>query len=603
MGNILRFKYLAASIIVLSAFSFSGLFYFRQHLASTGADAACDGTIQQMRKHPRDWKAEKDFSGLMADFKSNNIAALGISPAAVLVTTRAGSRYFVTDYAAKISGSIITEYEKVGHQPFELAVLSGKEASPPLVIPLTLAAGVLCLGMFLVLGKYLPVSRKSKSSATFSDVIGSEEAKQAFGEIVDYLRDPNKYAKFGARPPKGILLVGPPGGGKTHLARALAGETKAEFMVITGSEFSSPFFGVGIRRVKSIFAQAKRKSPCILFIDEIDGIGQRTKVERASDAEPNRIINQILTEMDGFHAANGVIVVGATNKPDSLDEAMLRPGRFDRKIHVNVPGMEDRKALFEHYTSKLKSTGPLDFDQLARVTTGFTPAAISSVVNTAALTAAKQDSLTLTMSHLVEAVEMESVGEVTSAGKLLKPAERRRIAAHEAGHALITSSLNTGTLEKVTILPRGPALGVTIVTPHRETEFYLRSELEHRIQMLLGGRVAEKLVFGDVSSGAAGDLSEASIIAFKMVAELGMSKEGKLFSLGACRKLGLNTDHLFYLEQTQELLDEMEARCIQRMSEMRPALDQLVEMLLERETVPGAEVAALLLEPERALAV
>jgi cell division protease FtsH len=537
----------------------------------------------------------------MSDFKANKIAALGISPSAVLVTTRDGSRYFVMDYAAKISTSILSEYEKGGQQPFELAVLPVEGMFPPLAVPVALGTGVFGLALYLVFGKRLPFGKKPNNRATFRDVIGSEEAKQAFGEVVDYLRDPKKYAEFGARPPKGILLVGPPGGGKTHLARALAGETKAEFIVITGSEFSSPFFGVGIRRVKSVFAEAKRKSPCILFIDEIDGIGQRTKVERASDAEPNRIINQILTEMDGFHAANGVIVVGATNKPESLDEAMLRPGRFDRKIHVNVPGVEDRKALFEHYTSKLKSTEPLDLDQLARVTTGFTPAAISSVVNTAALTAAKQDSSSLKMSHLVEAVETENVGEVTSTGKLLKPAERRRIAAHEAGHAIMTSHLNTGTLEKVTILPRGQSLGVTIVTPHRETEFYLRSELENRIQMLLGGRVAEKLVFGDISSGAASDLSEASILAFKMVAELGMSKEGKLFSLGACRKLGLNTDHLFYLDQTQELLDEMEARCMQTLTEMKPALEQLLEMLLERETVPGEEVAALL-EPELALA-
>jgi cell division protease FtsH len=601
MGNIIRNKYLAVTIVVSFALTLCGLFYFRQHLASSSADAAFDHTIQQMRKHPGDWKSEKDFSGLMSDFKANNIAALGISPSAVLVTTRDGSRYFVMDYAAKISSSILSEYEKAGHQPFELAVLPAEGVFPPLAVPVALGTGVLGLALFLLFGKRLPFGKKPKSRATFRDVIGSEEAKQAFGEVVDYLRDPKKYADFGARPPKGILLVGPPGGGKTHLARALAGETKAEFIVITGSEFSSPFFGVGIRRVKSVFAEAKRKSPCILFIDEIDGIGQRTKVERASDAEPNRIINQILTEMDGFHAANGVIVVGATNKPESLDDAMLRPGRFDRKIHVNVPGVEDRKALFEHYTSKLKSTEPLDLDQLARVTTGFTPAAISSVVNTAALTATKQDSSSLKMSHLVDAVETESVGEVTSAGKLLKPAERRRIAAHEAGHALMTSHLNTGTLEKVTILPRGPSLGVTIVTPHRETEFYLRSELENRIQMLLGGRVAEKLVFGDISSGAASDLSEASILAFKMVAELGMSKEGKLFSLGACRKLGLNTDHLFYLDQTQELLEEMEARCMQMLNKMRPALNQLLEMLLERETVPGEEVAALL-EPELALA-
>jgi cell division protease FtsH len=601
MGNTIRNKYLAVTIVAFVAFALSGFLYLRQHIAAVSADAAFDQTIQQMRKHPGDWKAENDFSGLMADFKANNIAAIGISPSAVLVTTREGNRYFVMDYAAKISGSIISEYEKTGHQPFELAVLSAKETSPPLTVVVALGTGLLGLGLYLVFGKYLPSGKRAKSSVSFNDVIGSAEAKEAFGEIVDYLRDPKKYAKFGARPPKGILLVGPPGGGKTHLARALAGETKAGFIVITGSEFSSPFFGVGIRRVRSIFAQAKRKSPCILFIDEIDGIGQRTKVDRASDAEPNRIINQVLTEMDGFHAANGVIVVGATNKPEALDEAMLRPGRFDRKIHINVPGVEDRKALFEHYTAKLRSTEPLDFDQLARVTIGFTPAAISSVVNTAALSAAKQDSLSLRMSHLVNAVETESVGEVTSAGKLLKPAERRRIAVHEAGHAIVTSLLKIGTLEKVTILPRGPALGVTIVTPDRETEFYLRTELENRIQMLLGGRVAEKLVFGDISSGAAGDLSEASILAFKMVAELGMSKDGKLFSLSACRKLGLNTDHLFYLDQTQDLLEEMEARCMQRLGELRPALDQLVEMLLEHETVPGKEVASLL-EFELALA-
>jgi cell division protease FtsH len=594
MSNFIRNKYLAVTSIVFIAFALSGCLYLRQHFASAGTDAAFDQTIRQMRKHPGDWKAEKDFSSLMADFKANNIAAIGVSPSAVLVTTREGNRYFVLDYAAKISGSILSEYEKAGHQPFELAVLSAKESSPPLVVVVVLGTAFLGLGLYLVFGKYLTFGKRARSSVSFNDVIGSAEAKEAFGEIVDYLRDPKKYAEFGARPPKGILLVGPPGGGKTHLARALAGETKAGFIVITGSEFSSPFFGVGIRRVRSVFAQAKRKSPCILFIDEIDGIGQRTKVDRASDAEPNRIINQILTEMDGFHAANGVIVVGATNKPEALDEAMLRPGRFDRKIHVNVPGVEDRKALFEHYTAKLKSIEPLDFDQLARVTIGFTPAAISSVVNTAALSAAKQDSLSLRMSHLVNAVETESVGEVTSAGKLLKPVERRRIAVHEAGHAIVTSLLNVGTLEKVTILPRGPALGVTIVTPDREIEFYLRTELENRIQMMLGGRVAEKLVFGDISSGAAGDLSEASILAFKMVAELGMSKDGKLFSLSACRKLGLNTDHLFYLDQTQELLEEMETRCMQTLGEVRPALDQLVVMLLEHETVPGEEVAALL---------
>jgi cell division protease FtsH len=593
MGKIFRNKYLTITFVLLFASAVGGSLYLWRYLSASGNTAGLDKTIQEMRKHPGNWKAEKDFSGLMADFRANDIAVVGISPSAVLVTTQSGSRYFVTDYAGKISGSILSEYEKTGRQQFQLAVLSSDPSEFPLAAQIALGAGVLGLVLYLLNARFLPFGKKEKTGISFKDVIGSEEAKKAFGDIVDYLRDPRKYAEFGARPPKGILLVGPPGGGKTHLARALAGESAANFMAITGSEFSSMFYGVGIRRVKSIFGKARRKSPCILFIDEIDGIGQRTKVERASDAEPNRIINQILTEMDGFHPASGVIVVGATNKPDALDEAMLREGRFDRKIHVNVPGMEDRKGLFEHYTAKLKSTDPLDFHQLARVTTGLTPAAISSIVNTAAFSAARQNSGMLKMSHLSDAIETASMGEVTSAGKLLTPEERRRIAVHEAGHAIISKYTNTGILEKVTILPRGPALGVTLVTPNKETELYLRSELENRIQMYLGGRVAEKLVLGDISSGAASDLTEASIIAFKMVAEMGMSKEGKLFSLGACHKLGLRTDHLFYLDQTQELLDEMESRCMQTLDALRPALNELVYMLLERETVPGDEVAAL----------
>jgi cell division protease FtsH len=593
MNKRFRNKYLAITLVALLAFAAGGGLYLWHYLSASGNTAGLDKTIQQMRKHPGNWKAEKDFSGLMADLKSNDIAVVGISPSAVLVTTRGGSRYFVTDYAGKISESILAEYEKMGRQPFQLAVLNSDTTAPPLAAQIAIGVGVLGVVLYLLYARFQPFGKKEKTGVSFKDVIGSQEAKNAFGDIVDYLRDPRKYAEFGAKPPKGILLVGQPGGGKTHLARALAGESAANFMAITGSEFSSMFYGVGIRRVKSIFEKARRKSPCILFIDEIDGIGQRTKVERASDAEPNRIINQILTEMDGFHAASGIIVVGATNKPDALDEAMLREGRFDRKIHVNVPGAEDRKALFEHYTAKIKSTDPLDFHQLARVTTGLTPAAISSIVNTAAFSAARQNSGMLKMSHLTDAIETASMGEATSAGKLLTPEERRRIAVHEAGHAIIARYTNTGILEKVTILPRGPALGITLVTPSKETELYLRSELENRIQMYLAGRVAEKLVLGDISSGASSDLTEASIIAFKMVAEMGMSKEGKLFSLGACHKLGLRTDHLFYLDQTQELLDEMESRCMQTLDALRPALNELVDMLLERETVPGEEVSAL----------
>jgi cell division protease FtsH len=592
MEKIFRNKYLAGTIIAFFLLASGISLYLRDDLAAYQAAPAVGQAIQQMRKHAGDWRAEKDISSLMADLKADQVAAIGISPSAVLVTTRAGERYFVLDDAGKVSSPILSAYESAGHASFPLALLSSQSRTfKPSALEVALGAAALGLGLALVFGKFVGFRRNRRPNLTFKDVIGAEQAKQAFDEVVDYLRNPRRYADFGAKPPKGILLVGPPGVGKTRLAQALAGECNASFIDITGSAFSSPLYGMGIRQVKSVFRQARRKAPCILFIDEIDGIGKRTAIERASDAEPNRIINQLLTEIDGFHAANGVIVIGATNKPDALDEAMLREGRFDRKIHVDLPDLEDRKALFEHYTGKIKATDSMDVEQLARLTTGLSPAAIAASVNSAALVAARQGRSSLGMQHLCEAIEIQSMGEAS--GKILTEAERRRIAIHEAGHAIVSTFTNTGILEKVTILPRGPALGVTLVTPNKENELYLRSELENRIQMYLGGRVAEKLVLGDISSGASGDLTEASILAFRMVSEMGMSKDGKLFSLGACQKLGLNTDHLFYLDQTQELLNEMELRCTQMLEELRPALNNLVDMLLERETVPGEEVKAL----------
>ena len=592
MAESFKSKYLAAGFLAILIVALGSLFYFRQRTATAQAEAGFERTIQQMRRHPAEWNTERDVSALLADLKADGVAAIGISPSRLLVSTRAGKRYFVMDDGGKISGQILANYGMPGHASFPLAVLSATH-SESAIDPIDIILGVVGagVGLYFLIGKLRTMRRKKRPTLTFKDVIGAEEAKQAFADVVDYLRNPHRYAEFGARPQKGILLVGPPGVGKTRLAQALAGECNANFIDITGSAFSSPLYGMGIRQVKSTFHKARSKAPCILFIDEIDGIGKRTAVERAGDAEPNRIINQLLTEMDGFHAGSGVIVIGATNKPDALDEAMLREGRFDRKIHVDLPGLEDRKSLFEHYTRKIRSVGELDMDQLARLTTGLSPAAIAASVNSAALVAARQGCPSLAMEHLYNAIEIQSMGEAT--GKALTPAERRRIAVHEAGHALVSAYTDTGTLEKVTILPRGPALGVTLVTPNKETELYLRSELENRILMYLGGRAAENLVLGDISSGASSDLTEASILAFRMVAEMGMSKDGKLFSLGACQKLGLHTDHLFYLDQTQDLLSELESRCMHMLDSLRPALDELVDRLLERETVPGEEVKLL----------
>lgn len=556
--------------------------------------------IKEMNQDVAAWKnTEKDFSNVLADLHNKNVAAAGISDGALLITTLSGEKYMVADEWGQFSLKFLSDYTTTDANAFPFAILKSENAGnenqmsgaqwfqmlfgPVLIIALVI--GYLVYNRF---GKTFELQKGSE--LRFKDVIGAVDAKTSLADVVAYLESPQRFADMGAKPPKGVLLSGPPGVGKTILARALAGECNANFISVTGSDFSSKFYGSGIQRVKTLFKTARQKSPCIIFIDEADGIGRRTEQSSASDAESNRIINQILAEMDGFNPADGVIVIGATNYASSLDPALTREGRFDQKIHVSLPGLDDRKALFEFYLAKSKAVADINCEQLARLSIGMSPASISYVISKAAFEAAKNGDKHLSTAQVMESMDTFRLGGSAGSVAMMTPDERRRIAYHEAGHALIGAHLNVGIVEKVTIVPRGEALGVTLIAPERDTKLHLKTMLEARIQMLLAGRMAEQLIIGEVSSGAASDLKEASKIAYSMVASLGMSEKETLFSIEAFQDLQIPPDHAKYLEEANALLDTLNKRCMKLMQELEPALHDIADELLKRETIPGSAV-------------
>ncbi len=560
---------------------------------------ALNAMLQQMRIHPEAWTGvEGDISLVILDMQKNKVAGMAIAPAGLFISAKDGRKYFVADDHGRFSGLALSLYHKGQTDAFPLAVLardpaeaSGWRADSSSILTLVLLAGMGVYGVRLLGGGFK--FSKSDTMVTFDAVIGVHEAKAALRDIQSYLKDPKRFTAFGARPPKGVLLSGPPGTGKTQLAKALAGECKVNFIAATGSEFSAMFLGVGSMRVKALFRKARKHAPCIIFIDEVDGIGRRTTTENGgpSEAEGNRIINQILTEIDGFNASSGVIVIGATNFPDAVDPALLREGRFDRKIYLKLPDVADREALFRLYAKPLQTEGELDFNQLARLTTGLTPAAIAYVVNHAALISARCENQRVPMAHFVEAIEVCRMGEVNGSATALTEAERERIAVHEAGHAIVAQVLGVGRVEKVTILPRGGALGVTLVTQKEDKQLHLKSELENRIQMLLGGRTAEILTYNDASSGAASDLKEASRIALSMVANLGLGDQGTLFNLEALAALNIKPDTAKAVAEAEALLATQNKHCFALLQQYDAALKELTAKLLERETIEGVEVA------------
>jgi cell division protease FtsH len=449
---------------------------------------------------------------------------------------------------------------------------------------------------------------------TFADVAGVEEAVEELREVVDFLEHPARYRRLGGRIPKGVLLVGPPGTGKTLLARAVAGEADVPFFYLSGSDFVELFVGLGAARVRDLFEQAKARAPCIVFIDELDTVGRSRAGAVPTPAgghdEREQTLNQLLTEMDGFDPATAVILVAATNRPEVLDPALLRPGRFDRQVVVDLPDRRGREAILRIHARSVALDGGVDLALLAARTPGFAGAELANVVNEAALLAARRGRDVVATIDLEEAIDRVAVGLARHSRVLGEP-ERRRVAYHELGHALVALDLpNADPVHRVSIVPRGvAALGQTHQLPPEDRYLVTRSQLEDRLCVLMGGRAAERLVFGEVSSGAQSDLTQASELARRMVEELGMSERLGPIALrhpGAIAGYEVPELHSAGLlgraeNEVISVLRAAEARADQLLAARRVELDHLADLLLERETLEGYDLRAALGRRERIL--
>jgi len=438
---------------------------------------------------------------------------------------------------------------------------------------------------------------EDRPTIAFKDVIGNAEAKQALTRVKAFMQDPKRYEAIGAKAPRGVLLVGPPGTGKTLLAKALAGENDAKFISVDGSYFSSKYYGSGITKVRDLFQLARDNAPCVLFIDEIDGVGKRaTDAGFGGQSESNRIINRILVELDGFSGMENVIVVGATNHENNIDEALLRPGRFDMTVRLQLPTLPERAQLFQLYLDKLKHDKAIDTTVLARMTAGMSPADIANMVNKSAATAAENKAEQVTQEHVLRAIETQQLGgEVSGIKDLLSPETRKRLAYHEAGHALVAHHLKSGVVERVTIEPRGPALGVTYVTRESEDPLYVQGEYASRLAMMLAGREAELMVLDSVSTGASDDLKRATELAISMVGSLGFSKSFGLLSVaGVPKELMSQSIQASVLDEARKILEQAQAQCCEVLQAHRFALEALANALLEQEVVSGASLKELL---------
>lgn len=450
---------------------------------------------------------------------------------------------------------------------------------------------------------------QAQTGKSFKDVAGQDEAKEALMELVDFLHNPQRYKAMGANMPKGALLVGPPGTGKTLLAKAVAGEAQVPFFSISGSEFVEMFVGMGAARVRDLFKQATEKAPCIVFIDEIDAIGKkRDSGQFGGNDEREQTLNQLLSEMDGFDGGKGVVILAATNRPESLDPALLRPGRFDRRVPVELPDLKGREAILKVHAANVKLAENIDFNALARATAGASGAELANIVNEGALRAVKLEHSCVEQADLEESIEVVIAGYQRK-GAVISPEEKKVIAYHEIGHALVAAmQKNSAPVHKITIIPRtNGALGYTMQIAENDSVLMKKEELFNKIATITGGRCAEEIVFGSITSGAANDIEQATKIARSMVTRLGMTEEFDMMATEVVTNAYLGGNSSLQCSEATaakidakvlELIKEAHAKARNILEANRDKLDKLANFLLEKETITGEEFMKLLKEAE-----
>lgn len=562
---------------------------------------------------------DDSFVGMLERGEIQSIYIEGNYTAKIQKRGDKGYGYFVNTQGRVAFSDIIKDYSEEGKLD-GVVVRYDDPSSGSLVssilVPLILYAAL--FGIFMVVlrksagaqGQALNFGKTKANQVRdikvrFNDVAGAEEEKQELQEIVDFLKHPKKYTDIGARIPRGVLLVGPPGTGKTLFAKAVAGEANVPFFSISGSDFVEMFVGVGASRVRDLFEQAQKNMPCIIFIDEIDAVGrQRGAGLGGGNDEREQTLNQLLVQMDGFEASSSIIVMAATNRADILDPALMRPGRFDRQIYVNVPDVKGREEIFKVHSRNKPLASDINFKSLARLTPGFTGADIENILNESAILAARADRKIITMKDISEAVNKVMAGPAKKS-RLITESDKRITAYHESGHAIVAKLMkHCDDVHEVSIIPRGMAAGYTITLPENDDNHMTKGKLLDDIAMMLGGRAAEEIVIQDISTGASNDIQRATQLARKMVTEWGMSDFIGNMYLGSSEEVFLGRDyqsHLNYSEEVAAKIDEEVKTIIDTQYQValnilksnRPIMDAMVKALYEKETIYEDEINAL----------
>lgn len=560
-----------------------------------------------------------DYSTFMSMMEEKNIGEVQIEDSQIIFTNKDNTAIYKT---GTMDDPGLTE--RLYHSGAKFAKDIEQKSSPLFSIFLTV---VLPLIVFVALGQYMSkklieqaggknsmafgmgksnakVYVQSTEGIHFNDVAGEDEAKESLTEIVDYLHNPEKYTEVGASMPKGILLVGPPGTGKTMLAKAVAGEANVPFFSISGSEFVEMFVGMGASKVRDLFRQAKEKAPCIVFIDEIDAIGKKRDNQMGGNDEREQTLNQLLTEMDGFEGNNGVIILAATNRPESLDPALTRPGRFDRRVPVELPDLKGREEILKVHAKKIKASDDVDFHTIARMASGASGAELANIINEAALRAVRSGRSIVSQTDLEESIEVVIAG-YQKKNAVLSDEEKKTVAYHEIGHALVAAmQTHSAPVQKITIIPRtSGALGYTMQVEQGDKYLLTKKEIEDKIATFTGGRAAEEIVFGEITTGASNDIEQATKLARAMITRYGMSDEFDMVAmetvtnqyLGGDSSLSCSADTQKEIDKkVVELVKGMHEKAKKILSENRAKLDELAMYLYERETITGEEFMEIL---------